>query len=106
MLAAGESGAAVDQLCSGSPLLSEKPQALAALKSQITAYLPLYGAVLGHELVMREEFGASLVRLVYLLKLEEHPLVWEFFFYRPADSWKLSHVVFVDQFQLLMKRGA
>ena len=30
--------------------------------------------------------------------MEKHPLVWEFFFYRPLDTWFLANVQFNDEF--------
>lgn len=103
-LAAGEIPAALDRLCVGSPLEAEQQQ-LKVLKTQIEGALPLYGALIGTEIVYREEFGSSLVRLVYLQKFERHPLVWEFYFYRARGPWMLMNIRFNDQLDLLKRVG-
>lgn len=96
---------ALDTICAGS-LLAANVQQLVLLKGQIEMALPLYGGVLGFEKVEEEVFGDSLVRLTYLQKFERHPLVWEFFFYRPKDGWVLSNIQFADQFALLSGSGS
>ena len=92
---------AYDNLFRGSSIPKDKPQAVTALKQQTQAGLPLYGKVLGYELVREESFGTSLVRFVYLLKSEKHATVWEFYFYKPKNEWFLANILFNDQFNLL-----
>jgi len=92
---------AYDNIFRGSGIPKEKPQAVTVLKQQTQAGLPLYGKILGYELVREEVFGTSLVRFVYLLKSEKHATTWEFYFYRPKTEWFLANVVFNDQFNLL-----
>jgi hypothetical protein len=92
---------AYDKLFRGSSIPTEKPQSIAVLKQQTQIALPLYGKVLGYELVREESFGTSVVRLVYLLKAEKHVTVWEFYFYKPKDDWFLANVYFNDQFNYL-----
>jgi hypothetical protein len=75
------------------------------LKQQTQTGLPIYGKVLGYELIREEAFGDSVTRLVYLLKSEKHPTVWEFYFYKPESEWFLSNILFNDQFQLLEKKN-
>lgn len=97
----GEIAPAYDELFAGSPVLAAKPQALDAIKRQTEAGLPLYGRPIGFELQNEKRFGASLVRLTYIQKLEQHPLVWRFWFYKPGDAWFLDNVAFNDQFNFL-----
>lgn len=97
----GDIGPAYDDLFAGSPVLTAKPQALDALKRQTAAGLPLYGKVLGFELQDEKTFGTSITRLTYIQKLEQHPLVWRFWFYKPADAWFVDNVAFNDQFNHL-----
>ena len=47
------------------------------------------GASIGYELVTEKLLSESLVRLVYLLKFENQPAVFEFFYYRAHDSWEI-----------------
>lgn len=97
----GDISGGYDRLFIGSSIPQDKPQAVTMLKQQTKNGLPLYGKILGHELIKDEKFGSSIVRLVYALKSENAPTVWEFYFYKPKDSWFLATVVFNDQFGLL-----
>jgi hypothetical protein len=85
----------------GSAIPKNKPQAVALLKTQTQSGLPLYGKIIGYEFVKEESYGTSIDRLVYILKSDGGPTIWEFYFYKPADSWFLSNVVFNDQYTLL-----
>lgn len=96
-LGKGEIAPAYGRLLVGSPL-SAQPLQLDALRRQTEAVLPVYGKVLGFELYKEDKFGEYLVRLVYIQRLEKHPLVWKFWFYRPAGEWQVNAVVFNDQF--------
>lgn len=104
-LKSGNVSAAYDNLFAGSSIPADKPQAVSMLKQQTQTALPIYGKVIGHELLYEEKFGASVIRLVYLLKSEKHPTVWEFYFYKPKVEWFLSNILFNDQFQLLGKKN-
>jgi hypothetical protein len=96
---AGKVEAAYESIFAASGLAKAKPQALEVLRRQTEAVLPLFGNVLGWELIVEEHFGNSLVRMVYLLKAEKHALTWEFYFYKPADKWFASQVTFDDQYR-------
>ena len=97
----GNTNTAYDQLFVGSSIPTDKPQALAALKQQTQAGLPLYGKILGYENVLEEQLSESVVRYLYFLKTEKAPITWEFYFYRPKSQWVLVRVIFNDQFNLL-----
>ena len=97
----GEIAPAYDDLFAASPAVTAKPQAVDALKRQTEAALPIYGKPIGFELQNEKKFGESIVRLTYIQRLEQHPLVWRFWFYRPAEKWYLDGVVFNDQFDHL-----
>jgi hypothetical protein len=90
-----------DILFAGSGIPAMKPQAVDMLKTQTASGLPMYGKILGFEKVREEKFGISIVRLVYILKSEKVPTIWEFYFYKPQTSWFLGNIIFNDQFQLL-----
>jgi hypothetical protein len=92
---------AYDQLFTGSPIPVDKPQAVTVLKQQTQAGLPLYGKILGYELVHEEKLSDSVVRYVYILKTEKAPLTWEFYFYKPKAEWFLANINFNDQFNFL-----
>ena len=92
----GDVVGAYDDLLRGSPMAGQSMQ-VDALKRQTQAFVPLYGKALGFELYRQEKFGESLVRLIYIQRLDKHPLVWKFWFYHPADRWQLNFIVFNDQ---------
>ncbi|MBW1645740.1 MAG: hypothetical protein JRJ56_05355 [Deltaproteobacteria bacterium] len=101
LLAAGKVAAAYDRLFAGSPIPADKPQAVQVLRQQTKNVLPLYGAVLGYDFISEKNYGQAVARLVYVLKSAKGPTVWEFYFYRPRDSWFLANVTFNDRFSLL-----
>ena len=90
-----------DRLFEGSTIPQDKPQAVTLLKNQTQNGLPLYGKILGYDFIKEEDFGSSIVRLVYVLKSEKVPTTWEFYFYKPKGSWFLANIIFNDQFSLL-----
>lgn len=97
----GKISEAYDKLFVGSNIATAKPQAVTTLKHQTKTGLPLYGKILGFEMVHHEQLSASLTRLVYVLKLERLPTIWQFYFYKPANNWILINVKFNDKLDLL-----
>lgn len=97
----GEVAPAYDDLFMGSPVVKAKPTEVEGMKRQTESTLPLYGTAMGFELLDQKVYGESLVRLTYLQKRSIHPLVWRFWFYRPAQDWYLDIVQWNDQFQYL-----
>jgi len=94
----GDTDKAYAELFAGS-LAMEDPARLEQAKQQIAANLSKYGKPLGYDLIMEKAFGTSVVRLVYILKMEKHPIIWEFFFYRPRDNWFLANFDINDEFK-------
>ncbi len=103
MIDSGNISGAYNQLFKGSQVEARKPKAIDLLKKQTSNNLPLFGKRVGLEKVREEKIGTSVVRLVYILKMEHAPVVWEFYFYKPKDTWFLSTINFNDKFQLLHK---
>ena len=97
----GDISGGYDRLLLGSSIPEDKPQAVTLLKTQTQTGLPLYGKVLGYELIKEEKFGSTVVRLLYILKSEKGPTTWELYFYKPKESWFLVNINFNDQFALL-----
>ncbi len=87
---------AFDLVFSGSPVTKLKPEESDILKQQTHDSLAANGKILGYELIKEERFGGSLVRLVYLLKSETIPTVWQFVFYKPKADWFLLGITFFD----------
>ena len=98
-LMAGKQSEAIDSLYSSNPLMNQKTQQLTLLKQQFGSIAALYGRLIGTENMQVEELSPSIVRIVEVAKHENHPIVWEFYFYKPNDKWIISQGMFVDQFQ-------
>ena len=96
----GQVDRAYDKLLEGSPI-KQKTQAVTLLKKQTSVALAIYGKLLGFEFIKQENYGNSIVRLVYILKCEQVPLTWEFYFYKPKTNWILVNIKFNDQYDLL-----
>lgn len=88
---------AFDRIFEGSGFAELKPQEFTTLKSQTRMAMGLYGTVLGVEKVREEDLSPSLKRLVYLQKFEQYPVAWEFYFYKPKDTWQVNSLNFKDQ---------
>ena len=61
----------------------------------------MYGESTGYELVKQQKCGDSVVRLVYIMKFEQVPVIWEFYFYKPASDWTLVKINFETKYDLL-----
>ena len=97
----GKTSEAYAFLFEGSSAPKDKVADYQRLRTQTESALSLYQPLLGHELIHEEKFGSAIVRLVFVLKAEQHPMTWELFFYRPKDRWLISSVTFGDKFQQL-----
>ncbi|MBE7157587.1 MAG: hypothetical protein INR62_03985 [Rhodospirillales bacterium] len=92
----GDTSKAFDALMEGSLIPTSQPDAVSRLKSQLETGLRVYGRPVGFDLLEEKAFGPSLVRCVYIFRLEKYPLVWQFFFYKGADRWLPVNVRFND----------
>lgn len=97
----GDISGGYDRLFTGSSIPQDKPQAVTLIKQQTQSGLPLYGKILGHEFIKQEKFGTSIVRMIYVLRSEKSPTIWEFYFYKSKDAWILANILFNDEFGLL-----
>ena len=89
-----------DELFSNS-LIAFKAQMVKVQKENTWAVLNTYGELLSYEFVKQQEYGDSVVRLVYVLKCEQVPLIWEFYFYKPVSDWTLVNISFDTKYDLL-----
>ena len=103
-LSSDKSAQAVDNLYSSNPVMSQKIQQLALLKTQLVAVSTIYGKIIGAENVHYEELSPSLIRIVEIARHEAHPVAWEFYFYKPHKKWIISQGLFADQFQVIGKK--
>ena len=94
---AGDDSKAFDGLLAGSMIAERQSGVAYTLRNQLETGARLYGRPVGFDLVEEKPFGSSLVRFVYILRMEKYPLVWEFFFYKSGDAWLPIEVRFNDQ---------
>ena len=92
---------AYDGLCEGSSLQMLVPEAVDAVKRKTISNLLIYGEILGYEKIIEEKYGSSIIRLVYVLKSEKAPTIWEFYFYKAKSKWFLGNVQFNGQYKFL-----
>lgn len=90
---------AFERLMECSRLDELMPREMKLMKSQIEQVSLLYGPSLGVEEVEREVIIPSLLKLTYLTKHRDLPLLWVFIFYRVEDEWSLLQMSFNDQLE-------
>ena len=93
----GDTAKAFDTLLDGSAISASKPGASSLLRQQMDAGMRAYGKPLGFDLVDSKTYGTSLIRLVYIFKLEKYPLTFEFFFYQNGRTFLPIDVRFNDK---------
>jgi hypothetical protein len=98
-LSAGKVNESIDGLYASNPLMQQKIQALTMLKQQLGSVGALYGDIIGNENISTEKLSPSITRIVQAAKHDAHPVIWEFYFYKPKGKWIISQAMFVDQFQ-------
>ncbi len=89
-----------DELFSNS-LIASKEQMVKLQKENTWTILNMYGELLGYDFVKQQKYGDSVVRLVYVLKCEQVPVIWEFYFYKPVSDWTLVNIAFDTKYDLL-----
>jgi hypothetical protein len=68
---------------------------------QVPMYAKRFGKTLGAEYISTEKVGTSLIKIIYIQKFERHLMYWNFYFYKPKNSWVLNTFRSNDQMQLL-----
>lgn len=100
----GKINEAVNQYFSTNPFVSQKPQQIAFVKTQIESGFKIYGAPFAYELAIKEEISPSLQRFVFITKHKYLALAWEFYIYRPDKDWIASNMSFSDKMDLLQTK--
>jgi hypothetical protein len=60
-----------------------------------------YGAPIGYEFIGQKKVGESLIRIIYIEKLEKQALIWAFYFYKSKNGWVINSFVWDDQMSLI-----
>ena len=79
---------AYDQL-TRSTKIAERADDVKTLKAKTKEAINVFGAMGGYEVVSTKTVGERLVRYTVVSLGKEFPLRWRFYFYKPADAWKL-----------------
>ncbi len=82
-------------------LIASKAQMVRLQKENTLTILNMYGELLSYDFVKQQKYGDSVVRLVYVLKCEQVPVIWEFYFYKPVSDWTLVNIAFDTKYGLL-----
>jgi hypothetical protein len=64
-------------------------EAIVNKKNLIETFKTVMGNYNGEEFLSTEKLAPSLEKYVYLVKYDQHPLIFGFVFYKPADKWVL-----------------
>ncbi len=84
--------------------LADKVLAIQQQKQQTSVLFENYGKLLSYEFIKKQQYGKSIIRLVYILKCEKTPVVWEFYFYKADADWQLVSLKFRDNYDLLVDK--
>jgi hypothetical protein len=79
---------AYDQLTRGTKI-AERAEDVKMLKSKTKDALSVFGVMNGYDSIARKMVGERLVSYTFISLGKEFPLRWRFYFYKPADAWKL-----------------
>jgi hypothetical protein len=69
--------------------IAERAEDVKMLKSKTKDAIAVFGAIGGYDLAATKKVGERLVSYTYVSLGKEFPLRWRFYFYKPADTWKL-----------------
>jgi hypothetical protein len=76
----------------------------AAIQNSETQRIQLaerYGTPIGFEFIGQKKVGQSLIRIIYLEKLEKQAIIWAFYFYKAKSGWVINSFVWDDQINLI-----
>ena len=79
---------AYDQLTRATKI-AERSDDVKTLKAKTKEAMRVFGVISGYEVVSTKMVGERLVRYTIVSLGKEFPLRWRFYFYKPADAWKL-----------------
>ena len=60
-----------------------------------------YGTAIGYEFIGQKKVGESLIRIIYIEKLEKQAIIWAFYFYKSKIGWVINSFVWDDQMSLI-----
>jgi hypothetical protein len=103
-LVAGKGSEAVDEYFATNPMVAQKVQQVQFIKTQIDAVFNVFGKPTSYELAIEDDLAPSLKRYVFISKHDYHALTWEFYSYKPKDTWIASDMNFNDNFSLLERK--
>ncbi len=96
MVMEGRVDAAYDQLLAGTKIL-EMPQDVANLKAKTKEAIRVFGNITSFEQVEAKAVGTRLTRVTCVSAGTNYPIRWRFYFYKPAETWKLVDIRIDDR---------
>ena len=105
-ISSGKTNKAIDNLFFNNPSIKRKTSTLTLVKQQLVSINTIFGKNIGNENIHNEKLSTSIVRIVQVAKHELHPVIWEFYFYKPKDKWIVSDAKFNDSFKSLGNKKA
>ncbi|MEQ1853324.1 MAG: hypothetical protein ABMA01_17225 [Chthoniobacteraceae bacterium] len=69
--------------------IAERPEDVKTLKAKTKEAITVFGPILGYEHVAKKNVGDRLASYTIISLGKEFPLRWRFYFYKPADVWRL-----------------
>lgn len=82
---------------------AEMDEAEALTVKQLAQVAPRFGRTIGYEVVGERMVGDSLVRISGIVKHENIPVRWMFYYYKPQDKWILFKFNWDDKPYLLFE---
>lgn len=79
---------AYDQLTRNTKI-AERAEDVKTLKAKTKEAINVFGVMSGYEVVSTKQVGERLTRYTVVSLGKEFPLRWRFYFYKPAEAWKL-----------------
>lgn len=69
----------------------QKPETVIGQTESMQYYFEMHGDALGYELLKEIKLGSSVLLLTYVVKHENHFVLWNLDFYNPKTGWNLQH---------------
>lgn len=99
----GKVSQAYDKVFEGSGIPTSDPANVAHLKRETSSLQSHYGSIIDYQHLYTEDMGDHLKRIVYIMNLRVHPVIWEFYYYNTTGEWSLINIQFRDNIEVAKK---
>jgi hypothetical protein len=87
-----KSDQAIDNLMDSNPELKREKNQIYTLKSQLKNYPNFQGEYQFNELFCKQKIGEHLVNYIYLVGYKDSPMLFNFWFYKSTDTWRIKSI--------------